>query len=71
MFIIISLIVKKSYFFDIVDKEMENRELHFVRYPYDCDIFVKSEMVVNRVMKSVKSWLERKLFLKVSATKDI
>ena len=26
-------------------------------------------MVVNRVMKSVSSWLERKLFLKVNATK--
>ena len=26
-------------------------------------------MTANRVMKSVTSWLERKLFLKVSATK--
>ena len=32
-------------------------------------IFTKSEMSANRVMKSVASWLERKLFLKVSATK--
>ena len=35
----------------------------------NCNIFVKSEMSANRVMKSVTSWLERKLFLKVSATK--
>ena len=35
----------------------------------DSDIFVKSEMAADRVMKSVTSWLERKLFLKVSATK--
>lgn len=34
-----------------------------------CIIFVKSEMSANRVMKSVTSWLERKLFLKVSAAK--
>ena len=32
-------------------------------------IFMKSEMAANRVMKSVSSWLERKLFLKVNATK--
>ena len=51
------------------DKELEERGLRFVRYADDCDIFVKSEMSANRVMKSVTSWLERKLFLKVSATK--
>ena len=43
--------------------------LLIVRYADDCDIFVKSEMAANRVMKSVTSWLERKLFLKVSQTK--
>lgn len=32
-------------------------------------IFIKSEMAANRVMKSICSWLERKLFLKVNATK--
>ena len=32
-------------------------------------IFTKSEMAANRVMKSICSWLERKLFLKVNATK--
>ena len=40
-----------------------------MRYADDCIIFVKSEMSANRVMKSVTSWLERKLFLKVSAEK--
>ena len=51
------------------DKELGERGLRFVRYADDCNIFVKSEMSANRVMKSVTSWLERKLFLKVSATK--
>ena len=37
--------------------------MRFVRYADDCNIFVKSEMSANRVMKSVTSWLERKLFL--------
>ncbi len=43
--------------------------MRFVRYADDCSIFVKSEMAANRVMKAVTSWLERKLFLKVSAEK--
>lgn len=51
------------------DKELEERGLKFSRYADDSDIFVKSELAANRVMKSVTSWLERKLFLKVSATK--
>ena len=54
---------------DKFDKELEDRGLRFVRYADDCNIFVKSEMAANRVIKSVTSWLERKLFLKVSATK--
>lgn len=32
-------------------------------------IFTRSEMSANRVMKSISDWLERKLFLKVNATK--
>lgn len=32
-------------------------------------VFTKSEMAANRVMESICSWLERKLFLKVNATK--
>lgn len=32
-------------------------------------IFTKSEMAANRVMKSITDWIERKLFLKVNATK--
>ena len=51
------------------DKELESRGLHFVRYADDANILVRSELSANRVMKSVTSWLERKLFLKVSATK--
>ena len=56
-------------YLDKFDKELESRGLHFVRYADDFDIFVKSEIAADRVMKSVASWLERKLFLKVSPTK--
>ena len=61
--------IRSNIYVDKFDKELEARGLHFVRYADDCNIFVKSEMAANRVMKSVTSWLERKLFLKVSATK--
>lgn len=49
---------------------MEYRGLRFARYADDCNIFVKSELAAERVMKSVVSWIERKLFLKVNAEKS-
>lgn len=61
--------ILSNIYLDKFDKELEARGLRFVRYADDSNIFVKSEMAANRVMKSVTSWLERKLFLKVSATK--
>lgn len=61
--------ILSNIYLDKFDKELEERGLRFVRYADDCNIFVKSELAANRVMKSVTSWLERKLFLKVSATK--
>jgi len=61
--------ILSNVYLDKFDKELENRGLRFVRYADDSNIFVKSEMAANRVMKSVTSWLERKLFLKVIATK--
>lgn len=61
--------ILSNIYLDKFDKELEQRGLNFVRYADDCNIFVKSEMAADRVMKSVTSWLERKLFLKVSASK--
>lgn len=61
--------ILSNIYLDKLDKELESRGLHFVRYADDCDIFVKSEMAADRVMQSVTSWLERKLRLRVSATK--
>lgn len=61
--------ILSNIYLDKLDKELEMRRLHFVRYADDCNIFVKSDVSANRVMASVTSWLERKLFLKVSATK--
>ena len=61
--------VLSNVYLDKLDKELESRGLCYVRYADDCNIFVKSEMAANRVMASITSWLERKLRLKVSATK--
>lgn len=42
----------------------------FVRCADDVLVFTKSEAAANRVMTSISSWIERKLFLKVNATKS-
>ena len=61
--------ILSNIYLDKMDKELEQRGLHFVRYADDCNIFVKSKKSADRVMKTISSWLERKLFLKVNATK--
>ena len=58
-----------NIYLDEFDKELESRGLRFCRYADDVVIFVKSERAAERVMASVTSWLKRKLFLTVSATK--
>ena len=52
-----------------LDKELEARGLHFTRYADDCVILAGSSSAANRVMKSITAWIERKLSLKVNATK--
>ena len=65
----ISVILSNIYL-DKLDKELEQRGLGFVRYADDVLIFTKSEKAANRVMASISSWIERKLFLRVNATKS-
>ena len=52
-----------------LDKELEARGLHFVRYADDCVIAVGSSAAANRVMHTMTDWIERKLGLKVNMTK--
>jgi len=52
-----------------LDKELESRGLHFVRYADDCVIAAGSSAAANRVMHTVTKWIERKLGLKVNMTK--
>ena len=53
-----------------LDKELVSRGLHYVRYADDCIIAVGSESSAKRVMQSVTGWIERKLGLKVNASKS-
>lgn len=53
-----------------LDRELEARGLHFVRYADDCVIAVGSSAAANRVMATVTKWIEKKLGLKVNAIKS-
>lgn len=52
-----------------LDRELEARGLHFVRYADDCIIAVGSSAAANRVMHTITRWIESKLGLKVNAEK--
>ena len=62
-------VILSNIYLDKLDKELEQRGVRFTRYADDVLIFTRSEMSANRVMKSITDWLERKLFLRVNATK--
>lgn len=53
-----------------LDKELEKRGHKFVRYADDCNIYVKTQSAGERVMESVKGFLEKKLKLKVNPKKS-
>lgn len=53
-----------------LDKELEHRELRFVRYADDALIFVKSGKSAERVMKTIVRFIEEKLGLIVNAEKS-
>jgi RNA-directed DNA polymerase len=55
---------------DDFDKELEKRGLRFARYADDCNIYVKTEVAGQRVMKSAIKFLTTKLKLKVNEQKS-
>ncbi len=55
---------------DDLDKELESRDHHFVRYADDFTILVKSERAGQRVMSSIKLFLERVLKLIINQEKS-
>lgn len=55
---------------DELDKELEKRGHYFVRYADDFQIYVGSKRTAERVMKSISSFIEKKLRLKVNEGKS-
>ena len=55
---------------DELDQELARRGHRFVRYADDANIYVRSERAGQRVMASVKSFIERRLRLKVNEAKS-
>lgn len=53
-----------------LDKELQARGHHFVRYADDCSIYVSSEKSANRVMETITQYIESNLKLKVNRTKS-
>jgi group II intron reverse transcriptase/maturase len=55
---------------DDLDKELERRGHKFVRYADDCNTYVKSKRAGERIMESVKRFVEGRLKLKVNLKKS-
>ena len=52
------------------DKELERRGHKFVRYADDCNIYVKTERAGQRVLGSIRTFLEKRLKLRVNEAKS-
>jgi RNA-directed DNA polymerase len=55
---------------DELDNEIEKRGLAFCRYADDCNIYVSSQKAGERVLKSITTFIETKLKLKVNREKS-
>jgi RNA-directed DNA polymerase len=55
---------------DVLDKELEKRGHHFVRYADDCNIYVRSQRAGERVMAGLEKFLAQCLKLKVNKAKS-
>lgn len=55
---------------DELDKELEMRNLEFCRFADDCNIFTKTQRNAERVMGSIKKFIEKKLKLKINEEKS-
>ena len=55
---------------DELDKELESRNLEFCRFADDCNIFARTKRQADRLMASVKKYIEKKLKLKVNEEKS-
>jgi group II intron reverse transcriptase/maturase len=59
-----------NIYLDELDRELERRGHQFSRYADDCNIYVGSQAAGERVMESVRGWIEKHLRLQVNAAKS-
>jgi len=59
-----------NIYLDALDRELERRGLAFSRYADDCNVYVGSQRAAERVLASLKTWIEKHLRLEVNATKS-
>lgn len=59
-----------NIYLDALDRELERRGHQFSRYADDCNIYVGSQAAAERVMESIRGWIEKHLRLQVNATKS-
>ncbi len=53
-----------------LDRKLEERGHHFVRYADDCNIYVSSQRAAERVLTSTQTFIERRMRLKVNQAKS-
>lgn len=59
-----------NLYLDVLDREMEQRGLSFMRYADDIAVFVASERAAERVLGRLRRWLHTHLDLEVNAAKS-
>jgi RNA-directed DNA polymerase len=53
-----------------LDRKLEERRHHFVRYADDSNIYVRSERAAERVLASTQEFIEKRMRLKVNKEKS-
>jgi len=59
-----------NIYLDALDRELERRGLRFSRYADDCNIYVGSQAAAERVLESIREWIEKHLRLQLNAAKS-
>ena len=59
-----------NIYLDALDQELERRGHAFSRYADDCNIYVISEAAAERVLQSIREWIEKHLRLQVNEAKS-
>jgi RNA-directed DNA polymerase len=59
-----------NIYLDVLDKEMAKRGHCYVRYADDCKIFTRTVRSGERIMESVKHFIQKKLKLRVNESKS-